>query len=248
MEANEPSPARLASAIELSFGSWRLTLGRSLPALPDIARLYDQSAWRWHPCLGLLGYAGAYARLFESLAGDGWLNGLGAQARVLDGGIGTGALSAALARAVPGAVEIHGVDISPRMLAWARRHLGCLRRPELKLELRHGDIGGLHYAAGKFDLVMSAHAIEHSRTPWQTVAEMARVLRGGAPLLLVTTRQRRGRALHALRWRYRALDAPQLAQWMTEAGLCDIRRYALDAKWSLAGQGSVAYIGRKPSA
>ncbi|HEY3326690.1 MAG TPA: class I SAM-dependent methyltransferase [Novimethylophilus sp.] len=228
--------------LELSIGTWRVTIRRTVPQTTDLARMYDAAAWLWHPILGLLGYSRAYARLFAELASDGWLGCLRDGAKVLDGGIGTGAFSMALTKTIPNALEIHGMDIAPRMLARARDNL---RRSGLTAQLRYGNVDCLPYAEGDFDMVMSAHMLEHSTNPSETVREMARVLRAGAPLLIVTTRADRISALHGLRWRYRSVESQQLRQWMYQAGLCDVRCYALDGGLSLPGPLSEAYIGRK---
>lgn len=228
--------------LELSIGTWRVTVQRTVPAAMDLARMYDAAAWLWHPILMLLGYSRAYARLFAELASDGWLESLRDGAKVLDGGIGTAAFSMALAKTIPDALEIHGIDIAPRMLARARDNL---QRSGLAAQLRYGNVDSLPYAEGDFDMVMSAHMLEHNSNPSGTIREMARVLRVGAPLLIVTTRANRISALHGLRWRYRSIDSQQLQQWMYQAGLCDVQRYALDGGLSLPGPLSEAYIGRK---
>lgn len=231
--------------VELSIGTWRVTIRRTAPQTADLARMYDAASWLWHPILMLLGYSRTYARLFAELASDGWLGCLRDGAKVLDGGIGTGAFSMALAKTIPNALEIHGMDIAPRMLARARGNFQRLGRSGLTAQLRYGNVDCLPYAEGDFDMVMSAHMLEHSANPSGTIREMARVLRVGAPLLIVTTRANRISTLHGLRWRYRSVESQQLRQWMQQAGLCDVRRYALDGGLSLPGPLSEAYIGRK---
>lgn len=231
--------------IEISIGTWRVSIRRTTPEIIDLARMYDSAAWIWHPIVSLLGYTRAYKNLFNALAADGWLRGLPAGAKALDGGVGTAALSAALAKTTPCVREIHGVDIAPRMLARASDKLRLLGRPDLITHLRHGDVARLPYPDGEFDLVMSAHVLEHSSDPSQTVREMARVLRGGGPLLMITTRANAISALHGLRWRYRTIESQQLRQWMHEAGLSDVRRYALRRGLFLPGSPSEAHIGWK---
>ena len=177
------------------------------------------------------------------MAADGWLRGLPEGAKTLEGGIGTAALSIALVKDTPCLREIHGVDIAPRMLARASGKLGRLRRPELTALLRYGDVDDLPYPIGAFDMVMSAHLLEYSSDPSKTVREMARVLRAGGPLLMITTRANGLSALHGLRWRYRPFESLHLEQWMGQAGMCDVRRYALDG--FLPGFLSEAHIGWK---
>lgn len=231
--------------VELSIGTWRVTIQRTTPETTDLARMYDAASWLWHPIVGLLGYSRIYTNLFAELANDGWLECLRDGAKVLDGGIGTGAFSMALAKAIPDTLEIHGIDIAPRMLARARDNLQRLGRSGLTAQLCYGNVDCLPYPGGDFDMVMSAHMLEHSTNPSETIREMARVLRVGAPLLIVTTRANRISALHSLRWRYQSIESQQLRQWMCQAGLYDVRSYSLDGGLSLPGPLSEAYIGRK---
>ena len=232
--------------VELSVGTWRVVIQRTVPGTVDLARMYDGASWLWHPVMNLLGHPRAYTNLFNRLAADGWLECLPQGAKVLDGGIGTAAFSLALAKAIPfGALEIHGIDISPRMLARARHNLRRLGHAGITAQLRYGNADCLPYPAGDFDMVMSAHMLEHSSDPSATLGEMARVLRAGAPLLIVTTRADRVSAWHGLRWRYRSIESQQLQHWLHLAGLCDVRRYALGGSLRVPGPASEAYIGRK---
>jgi release factor glutamine methyltransferase len=82
--------------------------------------------------------------------------------RVLELGVGSGCVSAALARELPN-VEIVGVDVSPSALELARENfaaLGVLERIELVLADGIGDV------AGGFDLVLS-------NPPYVASAELA---------------------------------------------------------------------------
>lgn len=151
--------------------------------------MYDDAAWLWHSIVSLLGYNHAYKDLFDALAADGWLRGLAHGAKALDGGIGTAALSIALAKTMPCVREIHGIDIAPRMLARARDELQLLARPDLTTQLHHGDVDQLPYPACEFDMVMSAHLLEHSSDPSETVRQMVRVLRVGGPFLMLAQTQ-----------------------------------------------------------
>lgn len=245
MDTCAQQPAHAVSLLNLSIGSWRFSVGRTAPIPADLTRLYDGTAWRWHSSIGLLGYSRAYANLFNQLKADYWLADLQDGAKVLDTGIGTGALSMALTKFLPKAHELHGVDISPRMLARARDNMRQLQHPGMTAHLRYGDVNDLAYRDRKFDMVMCAHLLEHCQSPSQTLGEMARVLRVGAPLLAVTTRSNRTTSLHSLRWRYRPVESQQLVDWMHQAGLRDVRRYALGTGFSLPGRLSEACIARK---
>ncbi|MBI2516459.1 MAG: class I SAM-dependent methyltransferase [Opitutae bacterium] len=231
------------SSIELSIGTWRFSAGRVPPSPADLHRIYD-AAWQWHPIVSLLGYHRAYVQLFEDLVDDGWLAPGPTKMRVLDCGIGTAGFSLALSRCIPHGLEIHGVDISPRMVGRARANLRRWR-PTQQSEVRYGDIHRLSYPEGMFDLVMGAHVIEHSNDPIEALGELVRVSRPGAPVLFVTSRSHRLNMLHALRWRYHPIGAGRLAALMEQCGVTGIREYRLGPHRSLPGLCSEAVIGRK---
>lgn len=245
MDSCSPHPAHATSLFKLSLGSWRFSVGRTAPTPIDLTPLYDSAAWRWHASIGLLGYSRAYAKLFTRLTADHWLAGLRDGAKILDSGIGTGALGMALANSLPRRHELHGIDISPRMLARARYNLHRLRHPGLTSHLRYGDVNKLSYRDQEFDMAMCAHLLEHCLSPLHGLTEMVRVLRVGAPLLIVTCCSHRGNSLHGLRWRYRPIESERLVNWMQQAGLRDVRRYALGTGLSLPGRLSEAYVGRR---
>jgi len=136
--------------LELSIGTWRVTVRRTAPETTDLARIYDTASWLWHPIVSLLGYSRTYTSLFAKLANDGWLECLQDGAKVLDGGIGTAAFSVALAKTIPNALEIHGIDIAPRMLARARENLQRLGRSGLTAQLHHGNSGSRYFCESLF--------------------------------------------------------------------------------------------------
>lgn len=233
------------SLIEWSIGSWRIRVERLLPAPARVALGYDRAAWRWHPIITALGYGRAYMQLLKRLESDGWLHHVGKGGKVLDAGVGTAALSAALANVAPLTREIHGIDLSPRMLARARATLSQLRSSAPATQMRYGDVNDLPYPSEQFDMVMSAHLLEHSAEPARTIGEMVRVLRPDAPLLIVTSRATFVNTLQGLRWRYRSIKPQRMHDWLNLAGLRDIRRYRLGTFWSVPGILSEAYIGRR---
>jgi ubiquinone/menaquinone biosynthesis C-methylase UbiE len=97
--------------------------------------------------------------------------------RLLDVGCGTGVLLDAVVARWPEVLPC-GVDLSPEMLAVARRRL-----PE-RVELQVGDVHRLPFAAGDFDVVVSTSSLHHWRDPRLAIAEQVRVLRPGGTLVL----------------------------------------------------------------
>lgn len=82
----------------------------------------------------------------------------------------------------PDGVELTGVDLSPAMLAAARRRAAALGRPVALVE---GDAQDLPFADGDFDTVLCALALCTIPDQRRALAEMHRVLRPGGLLLLV---------------------------------------------------------------
>lgn len=245
MSQSQTERGAVSGMLELTIGSWRVTISRAPPAPAALAQMYDNVAWRWHAIVSLLGYARAYEKLFNKLENDGWLMRLREGAKTLDAGIGAATLSMAAAKAIPYSHEIHGVDISARMLACARNNLRRVRHAGLTAQLRYADANCLPYQDNYFDMVMSAHALEHVPNPAQVIKEMTRVLAVSAPLLIICARTNRTSALHGLRWRYRPIETQQLVRWMSEAGLRGVRRYALGEGLALPGLLSEAYVSYK---
>ncbi|MCF4120733.1 methyltransferase domain-containing protein [Antribacter sp. KLBMP9083] len=111
--------------------------------------------------------------------GDGreWL-GARARGRVLEVAIGTG-------RSLPhypGDVTITGIELSPEMLARARRTAADLGRTA---DLREGDAEHLPFPDASFDTVVCSLALCSIPDPAAAVAEMRRVLVPGGRLLLL---------------------------------------------------------------
>jgi 2-polyprenyl-3-methyl-5-hydroxy-6-metoxy-1,4-benzoquinol methylase len=96
-------------------------------------------------------------------------------ARILDAGCGTGWLGSALQ---PWG-SVTGVDLSAAAIEWGRRvHPG--------VRLLCGDLDGCAELGGEYDLVVSADVIGHVPVQERFVERIARLLRPGGSLLLMT--------------------------------------------------------------
>jgi demethylmenaquinone methyltransferase/2-methoxy-6-polyprenyl-1,4-benzoquinol methylase len=230
--------------MDMTLGTWRVSIQRIPPTSAELAALYNHAARYWQGALRRLGFLHAYADLFARLEDDGALGGLQHGARALDCGIGPAAFSLALAEQLGTPVRIAGIDIAPQMLDQAQHTLDAAGVPA---ELRCADVCELPFADQLFDLVVSAYMLEHLGDPRAGLREMARVLRPGAALLLVVTRRGIGGALLGLKYRNAAIDPAALASWMENAGLADVRQYDITAGPSVARWMSVACVGRKPA-
>lgn len=119
-------------------------------------------------------------RFWERVQFGGGREWIGAHAtgRVLEVAIGTG-------RNLPfyrPEVGVTGVELSPAMLAIARRRAADLG---LAVELHEGDAQELPFADGGFDTVVCALSLCAIPDPAAAIAEMRRVVRPGGLLLLL---------------------------------------------------------------
>lgn len=97
--------------------------------------------------------------------------------RVLDVGCGTGVLLERIVDRYPD-VRATGADLSPAMLAQARRRLP----PRVTLEV--ADAEALPFPANSFDLVLSLSSFHFWPAPRLALAELGRVLRPGGQLVI----------------------------------------------------------------
>ena len=200
--------------------------------------MYNTAAPCWHRHLQWLGYSRAYAKLFQSLQHSGMLAHLQDGSTICDCGIGTADFSLALAKTMSSKLHVTGVDISPEMLAKANQ---SLVRSGVDCQVCQSDVSRLSFNDNAFDLVLSAHMLEHLPTPTNGLQEMGRVLRPKAPLILTVTRP--GLLGWCVQWHWGngCISPRKLTHLMAEAGLSDIRCYHFTfglARWtSIAGVG-----------
>jgi SAM-dependent methyltransferase len=142
---------------------------------------------------------------------------------VLDVGCGTGTQAiAAHARVQPGG-SVVGIDVSPNMLAAARRKV---RRADVEIELRQADAAALPFDNERFDVVTFTtvmHMVPENRRRL-SLREASRVLRRGGRLLLVdyagSVRKRSGLiAKHGAHGRF---DLHDLCDALSEEGFDEI--------------------------
>jgi SAM-dependent methyltransferase len=107
----------------------------------------------------------------------------GTYARVLDVGCGTGFTSAAMVRRFD-VSELVGVDPAEGMLEVFAGKLGEL--PDVRVELRAEDVMGMGVADADFDAVISAMALHWFPDKTAAVARMARALRPGGVMGILT--------------------------------------------------------------
>jgi ubiquinone/menaquinone biosynthesis C-methylase UbiE/DNA-binding MarR family transcriptional regulator len=127
--------------------------------------------------------AGKWDRLREDLFGDTFylwavLGLIDPALTVGDLGCGTGKLAETVA---PYVRRVIAVDGSGEMLDAARKRLGELRN----VDIRKGELEALPMKDGELDVAMLSLVLHYSPDPSRTLAEVARVCRRGAKVLVV---------------------------------------------------------------
>lgn len=225
------------------FGTWQISVNRRGFSADDLRQAYDDQAPMWTGKLMKLGFLDAYREVMADFtegdddAGD-------APLRVLDCGVGTGALSAAFAHEVAQPFDLSAVDISPSMLSEARTNLSGL---DLRFDGQIADMHSLPFETGCFDRVICAHTVEHLASPNAAISEMCRVLKPGGKLLLVVTRKSALGAYIHLKWRTQRLDTDVVKTWLEQCGLEDLEELPVGTgAWTRLW--STAIAGRKNGA
>jgi SAM-dependent methyltransferase/DNA-binding transcriptional ArsR family regulator len=143
--------------------------------------------------------------------------------KLVDLGSGTGRMLTLLG---PHAEAAVGLDLSQQMLNIARNHVAEAGLE--RCELRHGDIFGTRLPGQSADLVVVHQVLHYLADPAAAVREAARLVAEGGRLIIVDF------APHTLEFlreqhqhRRLGFSEAEMARWLGEAGLSDIRATAL---------------------
>src|SRR2546422_82206 len=132
---------------------------------------------------------------------------------VLDAGSGDGTIAQLIA---PRARTVTCMDKSQRMLAAARTRLAAA--PNVRFT--QGDVHAIPAADASFDSVLLFNVLASAHTPARALAEVARVLRPGGDITLVTLEAHRHAALTATYGHVHAGFRPAtLRTWLGRSGL-----------------------------
>jgi len=141
---------------------------------------------------------------------------------LLDAGCGTGMMALRIAARYPGCT-VHGIDLSPKMIAVARRDA---EKQGLAVDFRVGSITDLPYHDASFEVVITNIMYHHLdlAEKRQAVAEIARALRGpesveGKPGGRYVSAEFGPRANNALRRHLAKGEYTLYPSHLTEAGL-----------------------------
>ncbi|MEO1089172.1 MAG: class I SAM-dependent methyltransferase [Pseudomonadota bacterium] len=238
----DPSSRQTIPMTNYRFGSWQVAISRQLRTKEDLASQYDAVSRNWQQTTRRYGLNAAYRRPLVASGAGTALGKIGAQARVLDCGIGSGALAIALNSILPESPNFCGIDLSGEMLAKADVEM---RQAGLVPELRQADILSIPYADESFDFVMAAHVLEHLPEPQHALREMVRVLKPGGMLFVCLVRRSNFGAFIQLRWRTWAITEQQGVTWLQACHLESIGSQPIRLG-SCAGQASTAFWGRRP--
>ena len=202
---------------------------KAAPSIDTLRSIYDASAHQWQDNLARLGQLHNYQLLFKSQAVCPYLSHIDQTSQILDCGVGTGAFSLALLESVAQSAHVSGVDISYPMLTQAQQ---TLKNRCTTLDLRCEDIRRLPFADESFDAVIFAHVLEHVAEPVETLREMSRVLKPGAPLIGSVTRKGPGQVLMSLYWHNRGYTSNQLASFLQATELEAVNSFDYGTGWS----------------
>ncbi len=237
-----PGKDTMIPLLSRQFGSWRLTLDRQALTSGQILSRYDTVAASWHAMMRRLGYPRAYRQALRAMLAACPLRPAFPAAAVLDCGTGSGALSLAFAQVWSAPFTLVATDVSVHMLDQARQRFEHAAVPAFT---RQADVRRLPFADNSFDVVMTAHLLEHLQEPAAALAEMARVTRpGGVIILCMTRRSLPGFYVHVL-WRTRLYTTKDVRALVAAEGLQDINLPPLSWLQPLR-HFSVACICRKP--
>lgn len=206
--------------MEWTIGWWQVSVQRIYPTTTQLSQTYNQAASWWHQHLRLLGYSHAYRELWRSLKNNNILPHWKDNSILCDCGIGTAAFSLTFAQTINPTTHVTGVDISTKMLNTAHQQLS---QANIRHQICQGDVNTLPFRDECFDMVMSAHMLEHLPNPAKGLQEMVRVLRLGAPLVLVVTRSGLLGSLIQWHWGNYCFNPEELSTLMQAAELINLQ-------------------------
>lgn len=211
----------------------------------ELKSAYDIHATGWAKKLKRLSIQDAYGGMLAHIFANAPQESDSAHPlRVLDAGVGAADLSLAFANVADRKFSLDAFDISPRMLDESARRLKA-----------QGVMPNLHLAAAtklpfednQFDIIMTAHMLEHLPTPALALRELIRVLKpGGRLIAFITRRSMLGFGIQ-LKWRVHAVTPAIANNWLSAGGLRDVYCVEREER-SLLDRLSVVCVGRKPDA
>ncbi len=162
---------------------------------------------------GFTGLVTGHAALAHQLFQPGGFNLRGCK-RILDAGCGDGRYSKHVLKHADPDAFIAAFDLSQGMLKRAARHLKSPRVHHVAADLTR-----LPYPDGFFDALVCGWVLEHLPDPKPGLKELARVLRPGGRMLLMTTEDTVAGSMCSSLWHCRTYNRAELARICAEIGL-----------------------------
>lgn len=197
---------------------------------------YDEAATWWQPMLERLGYRAAYVDLLERAAISTDFK------SVVDVGTGTGDLAAALCTVCGAPQSLTLVDNSSQMLLRASDKLEGMAS---NVVATHASLETFEPGTG-FDVVLSAHLIEHTDNPARSFRNLASFLRPKGQMLILVSRPHWCQWPIWLKWRHTWFSEEEVRNMGEDAGLSCKAVY-----WLSSGpprRTSFAYLFEAPEA
>lgn len=111
--------------------------------------------------------------------------------------------------------KVIGIDISEQMLELGRKKIEKENLAD-KIQLQAGDSETIKFAENTFDGVMAAFGVRNFENLESGLAEMYRVLKPGAQLVILEFSKPRRKAVRGLYNLYMGIVAPQVARWFRQ--------------------------------
>ena len=204
-----------------------------------ITAAYDRAAAGWHATISKFGFIDAYGHLLDAVEGDCARECQGTPT-VLDAGSGTAGFALAFAQRYEKS-KIDLLDLSREMLA---RGAKTLRTRGLEPGLICDDIRALPDRSQRYDIILSAHLIEHVDDVRAVLSALRTALTPGGLLLLVVSKPHWCTALVRLRWGHRAYRPAEMTRLLSASGLEDIHTVSFPS--GPPSRLSAGYIARAP--
>ena len=146
---------------------------------------------------------------------------VGPGTRVLDVATGTGAIARGMARRY--GCRVVGVDQSPQMLDGARARIAKAGLAD-RIELQLGSAETLDFEPESFDALTTGYLLRYLDDPLQTMTDLLRLLRPGAPFALLDFAVPPNAVARALWHVYTGVGLPVLGR-MVSPGWAEVGRY-----------------------
>ena len=181
-----------------------------LTAPPDLHRLYNSAAARWHKRIAALGYVDAYRAALANLVPPNTV-----PQRVMDAGCGAGSFAMAYIQDRGHPAVLTRADPATDMLHAAATQLAG---KACELILLNNTLETLPRAPAQ-DIILCAHVLDHCADPVAALRALGYCLAPKGAILLIATKPHWCNWLIKLRWRHHSYRPTQVLEAIVAAGL-----------------------------